>query len=547
MTPVGKSIAAPTAMILGALVCFALALSMGSISGCDLWTRGATPTSGSTAGTGATGDAHAESAHRPPSKPLLEGWTSPAAAIVLSGEQRGYIEPCGCSETQSGGLARRHDLFKQLAERGWPVTAFDLGGDVGRNREQSKYKFETILDALREMKYEALALGPEELKFGVDYLLSRSEFDAKSTGPSLSIVAANVTIFESDDLSPRRFKVVQVGNVKVGVTAVLGASLRETVFPQGARGDVAISDPQEALPKTIEALKAGGANLLVLLSHATIEESRELAGKFPEFQLVVSAGGPEDPSGVPERVGESMLVTVGRKGKYAGVVGVFPDNAEEPLRFELVDLDNQRFGSSPKMNELMRQYQQRLQEFAQVILADMPSSVHPRGGSFVGAEKCGQCHTKAFAKWKETPHAHAYESLIEGRKGQEAGWVPRNHDAECLACHVTGWDPQEVLRYDSGFQLASLTSDNPHLYEKLKGQQCENCHGPGSRHVELEELWKRDRDKVSNDQVVAGRAEMKLVKEQAAQQVCHKCHDSDNSPHFKFDEYWEKIRHPWRD
>ena len=40
-------------------------------------------------------------------------------------------------------------------------------------------------------------------------------------------------------------------------------------------------------------------------------------------------------------IGKTMLVTVGHKGKYTGVVGVYP-GAEKKLRYELVDLDERR-------------------------------------------------------------------------------------------------------------------------------------------------------------------------------------------------------------
>src|SRR5262245_51192039 len=42
---------------------------------------------------------------RPRVKPLLEGWPAPAVALLLSGEMHGYIEPCGCSLHQLGGLS----------------------------------------------------------------------------------------------------------------------------------------------------------------------------------------------------------------------------------------------------------------------------------------------------------------------------------------------------------------------------------------------------------------------------------------------------------
>src|SRR5688500_4971709 len=62
------------------------------------------------------GTAGKPAAPQPP-QPLLDGWTKPAAAIVFSGEQAGFLEPCGCTELQSGGLGRRHALMKLLDEK----------------------------------------------------------------------------------------------------------------------------------------------------------------------------------------------------------------------------------------------------------------------------------------------------------------------------------------------------------------------------------------------------------------------------------------------
>ena len=62
-------------------------------------------------------------------KPLFTGWSKPAATLVLSGEQHGYIEPCGCAEHQSGGFARRHDLAhgsQVPVDPGLAIAAIDL-------------------------------------------------------------------------------------------------------------------------------------------------------------------------------------------------------------------------------------------------------------------------------------------------------------------------------------------------------------------------------------------------------------------------------------
>src|SRR5690606_29883495 len=104
--------------------------------------------------------------------PQFGQWPQPAAVLVLTGESHGYLEPCGCSENQSGGVARRSDLFKQLRAKGWPVAGLDLGGTLKRSRKQSQIKFSAITDALRLLDYRGLGLGSEELRLGPAFLIS---------------------------------------------------------------------------------------------------------------------------------------------------------------------------------------------------------------------------------------------------------------------------------------------------------------------------------------------------------------------------------------
>lgn len=476
----------------------------------------------------------------PPPKPLLKDWPKPAVALMLSGEMHGYMEPCGCSLTQSGGLARRADLLKKLEDQGWPVVGLDLGGLLKRTRRQDQIKFETILASLGDLNYSAIGMGPEELRLGPEYLLAQHMPDPDNPDKAVAFVSANVVFFDSPDLgTPIPYKTITVEGVKIGVTSVLGPSLKETVAPEGVETQIAIHDPEVVLPGVLENLQAEQPDLLVLLSHGSQEEARKYAEKFTEFDLILTAGGPEEPDPKPIRIGNTMLVLLGHKGKHVGIVGYYPDDEEQPLRFELVDLDSRRFAGAASMQEHMRFYQDRL-KVEQIAVSDELNISHPQGHSFEGAAKCGECHTKAFAKWKESKHAHAFDSLKIGRKGQEAGWISRIHDPECLACHVTGWEPQEVLRYEGGYVSEDST---PHLLN----QQCENCHGPGSRHVELERLWKKDLKSVSRDDLASARRDMHLTKEIAKNRVCYQCHDLDNSPGFQFDKYWKEVEHPWKD
>lgn len=469
-------------------------------------------------------------------RPMLEGWTKPNLTIVLSGEQNGYLEPCGCSAKQSGGFARRANLFDQLRAKGWQVTAFDLGGTLKRSRRHDQLKFEKIEKGLQMMKYAALGLGPAELRLGAEQLLALHQPEM-----GMGFVSSNVILFGSNDIgTPLPFRVIELEGVKVGVTGVLSEYYRDQVLPRDIADPnppISVAEPVASLKSALSKMNAFRPDIRVLLSYCKVDESRELATKFPEFDIIITAGGPEEPLDRAEQVGKSLLVQVGGKGKHVAVLGYYAKGGKTSWKYELIDLDKYRFKNSPAMEQLMKDFQDRL---ADEKLAETEKPIpHETGFSYVGAKKCGECHKKAFAKWSTTKHAHAYESLTKGRPDYEGNWVPRTHDMECLACHVTGWNPREVFPYETGFVSPSTT---PHLL----GQQCENCHGPGSEHVIAEEAFKKTRKR--SPTLDKMRAKIHMDRAMAQKETgCYKCHDGDNSPKFNFEEYFKQIQHPWRD
>lgn len=475
--------------------------------------------------------------------PPMSDWETPRAVLIFSGDEHGHMEPCGCSERQSGGFARRADLIRQLKEeRKWDVTAFDVGGILKAERvtyPQSKIKFRQMLRGMNMMGYKGLQLGFEELMFGPDALYSESQNAMSESGFDVPLMGENVTFYGTKDLgTPIGTRVIEIGNVKIGVLGVVGKSTIDQIKQTGQVIDeniLKLDDPEELIPQALQKLKAEQPDLLVLLSHAEIPESESLAEKFPEFQVVVTANSAEDPRREPNFVGKTMMVHVGKKGKNVVAVGLF-ENQE--LKHELIELDMDRFAIHPQMTELMQAYQNDLKDQYSSLVNDELAVSHPTGNKFAGAESCKECHSYAYGIWSKTKHAHALESLAKGHPGQENTWVDRRWDPECLSCHTTGWDPQAALRYQSGFLDEQTT---PHL----AGQQCENCHGPAAEHVALEEAWKAAGGAITPE-LIDSRKELHLLKSEAEQKVCARCHDFDNSPKFNFEEYWKEVNHSGR-
>ncbi len=138
--------------------------------------------------------------------------------------------------------------------------------------------------------------------------------------------------------------------------------------------------------------------------------------------------------------------------------------------------------------------------------------------TYVGAGKCKMCHKgekngNIYESWLDSKHAKSLETLVA--KGEQ-------NNAECLACHVTGYGTP------SGFGADTTM----HGAEALGSVSCEACHGAGSNY----------KSKKTMESHEASLAAGLVVPNEA---TCKKCHN-EKSPTFKgfnFEEAWGKIKH----
>lgn len=476
-----------------------------------------------------------------PASTLLAEWTSPQLVLALTGEEHGYMEPCGCTGGQLGGFAKRAELFRQLREeKKWNTLPLSVGGSLNERRAtylQSKIKFASMLQGLNKMGYKAQGLGAEELLLTPVELYNQYTQTNFATGFDLPFLSANTTFLSTKELgTPGDFRVVEAGGLKVGITSITGLSTRKDLTEGGLQlsdDDLKIDDPLTVLPAVMQKMDALKPDVRVLLANASLEETKQIIQRFPTFDVVAIA----DPLAAnTARIGRTLLVPVAEKGNHVEVVGIFAGQAAGQRRFEhaRVELREEQFKDHPMMTDLMKSYQKELTTRYSELMQNPVSD--PQQGSFVGVESCKECHIDAYNVWKETGHAQrSYSSLTTGRHNFKGEWVPRIHDPECLACHVTGWQPQSAIRFKSGFTDIQKT---PHL----ANQQCENCHGAGSKHVDLEKTIWGKAGAAETPELTAARTAMKLPLTRA-KETCLKCHDGDNSPTFNFETWWPKIAH----
>ena len=454
---------------------------------------------------------------------LFTDWPTPQAVLVITGELDGYIEPCGCTgkENQKGGLSRRQNFLTALKSEGWPVVAVDLGGLVKRFGRQAEVKYQSIADGLRQMGYSGIGFGPADLRLPAEELVAAVAPVGNEPTPFLS---ANVGLLGLDANITPRFRVVEIGGLRIGITSVLGNSKSGDI----RNAAIEVTAAEAALQEVVKLMQPGLCDHYVLLSWGNPEEARSLAKSFPQFDIVVTAGGADEPpSKLPVLENGARLVELGHKGMFAVTIGFF-DNKDDPLKSQRVPLDA-RWGEAEDMIDLLATYQRQLESLGLTGLGLSPVR-HQTGRRFAGSDACGDCHTYAYEVWENSSHSYALTTLED----QEPR---RDGDPECLSCHVVGWAPQRFEPFEGGFLSMQKT---PHLAHN----GCENCHGPAAAHAAVERgdvrasLTERDR--------LREELAMSIDTPESKQKVisnCLECHDLDNSPEFDFEDYWPSVDH----
>ncbi len=497
----------------------------------------------------------------------FRNWPKPDLVLVLSGQQHGYMLPCGCSEPQYGGLERRYNFLQGLKDRGWPVLALDLGdinqkhGPAYLQNLQGLLKYRYTMESLSKMptRYADWSRPPEKDRAGPP------RFDGYATvtfgewetvlpleqalgawalnEPSPRTLSANL-INVADNFPDEIFslQVVQAEGspLKVGVTAVTGPTVAEKIkdpkvrYPNGSAA--------KALTAALKEMDARQPDLNVLLYQGTLTEAKACARAFPQFQVILCLTDEDEPPSQPEKVvtGESgtLIVRVGHKGKHLGVVGINRKGQDRPsfeLRYEMVTLDPSLATPKEKIKghpvlDLMERYTQELKRenyLARYVQTNHPNQVGQPPNAFpayVGSEKCQKCHPDAYRIWKASPHSHAYQTLVDNPRPPAL----RQYDPECIVCHTVGF------AYKTGFESEQKTP-------LLKDVGCESCHGPCGQHVRRpnNEQW----HKLINPwkyRAANEAARMKAIE----RDLCIHCHDQDNDVHWTFDKWTRgKIIH----
>lgn len=441
---------------------------------------------------------------------------SPTIRVFVATNVAGALEPCGCVKDMLGGV----DHAAELARRAKGAASGSLFVGAGPmlfldpklkedRKTQELWKAEALAQSLGQMGLAAWAPGANDWAAGNDQL------DGLRAKTGAALLAGNV---EGRDAT----KVVEVAGVKIGLA---GVSMPQTgSAPKG-------SDPKVALENALKQLDSQGAKVKIALIALPRGEALRLLDRVHGFQLAVvgkpvEEGDTNDAPTPPVLLDSTLVVQTPNHLQAVAVVDLFVrgddfqfqdgsgiadaekrasltrrieelesvikaagnanpedvakrradlDKAQKELKalsspptpekgsFFRYDLAFVRedIGTDSAVAGRLKDYYKRVNDHNKLAFADRKPAPVPAGESgFVGVERCATCHAEEHRFWQSTSHATAYATLERQNK---------QFNLDCVECHVTGYDKP-------GGSTVTFV-------DKLTNVQCENCHGPGSRHA----------------------------------------------------------------
>ena len=508
-----------------------------------------------------------------------------APSVIMLGGMKGYIEPCGCTlDVTAGGIDRVVEFIETVSGFA-PASATVAAGNIWFERPsldesevaQATIKAEGIAKVFKHLGITAVTPGPTDFARGVEeYKRLNAMAGVKPHGLNVKIAGEALPGSVVKDLS----------GIKTGLIFAV-----EDDLLAGIDG-VEVEPIAPKLAAEVKRLEGEGVEALVLIYQGKLAGGKKLLEANPRIDFVLVGEDPRETDQVDAVEGGGHTLEVFDQGRYVGVLKLYdPDggaadedyaNARTGSKAEIEAVEAQiehvnksinkmppaAPGQEPPMlvtlRERLRALEARKKEiensaielpegkrafiwravrldeaypedevFTKVLGAlnadidklnrntDFELIPAKEGEPFyVGNAQCKTCHADAYAFWKTTNHAHALETLQK---------VNKDFNQDCIGCHVVGYNKP------GGSVLGKLsykaTLDGGLEIEKdLADVGCENCHGPGSKHVEAAMFGKH------------GKPGNFIKNLGINEQTCMaSCHVQEHSPRFNYDVYRAQI------
>ena len=494
--------------------------------------------------------------------------------LFVFGRMLGTISPCGCTTEPLGGLNYAFGYIENNSNANTRVVlepgSFLFPAPEGPEAPTDEAGWAQAKERASLLQTRFAALG-QRLASGVGPTdLSSPEGKAALASWSLPRTLANVDKATREGLGVAAHRLIPAAGGTIGVTTAIDPNAK------GAEVVPGLLPIEASLAEEISAMRKAGADLVIVQLHAERTVAQTLVRKLPDIDIAIVnlvGSGERSRLGTPAaRIGNTWILEPGEQAQTITHLRltiehrpgqalprpeqwtVVPPRATIEQELERVEERLKKFKSDPNADPgFIRNLEAERQRLKTSLAANIPpqgpaaavfnqvkvtcklesdkeaasaleaydawvaeqnharfkgvTPPEPAEGDprYVGIDECETCHDEAFEFWTTTRHAGAYKTLVDDNK---------QFDLSCVGCHVTGF------RKPGGSEVVEN--------HDLQSVQCEQCHGPGSIHVDEPEL----EDKAN------------AIHRDASETLCRECHTAEHSDTFEYEAYLRDILGP---
>ncbi|MCC4245614.1 thiosulfohydrolase SoxB [Stappia indica] len=230
-----------------------------------------------------------------------------------------------------GGIDRIATVLKSIrAEREDRMLFLD-GGDTWQGSYTSlKTGGMDMIEVMNALAPDAMT-GHWEFTYGAERVKELVE------GLPYAFLGSNIRDTEWDEAVFEPYRIFERGGIKV---AVIGQAFPYTPVanPRWMMPDWSFGIREEEVQGNIDAVRAEGAELVVLLSHNGFDVDRKLASRVTGLDVILT-GHTHDALPEPVKVGKTLLVATGSNGKFVSRLDLDVQGGEvKDFRYRLIPI-----------------------------------------------------------------------------------------------------------------------------------------------------------------------------------------------------------------
>lgn len=278
----------------------------------------------------------------------------------------------GISSKPVGGYPKRHIFFAdKRANKKIHWVVLDSGGAFGGSLLSFYMQGFVDVEMMNRLKYDAMALGLQEFRFGQSVLKERFEM------AQFPFLCANIKVAETGEHFAKPYTIIERGGLKIGVIGLISENAQDFINPRHTEGLV-FSDPIETFKAILPEVKTK-ADVIVALTHQGVDADIRLAAEVPEISVIIG-GMSKTELEVPMRVGDTFIVHAGKWGEKVGMFKVtFEGDSTDGWHIRyfdetLVPMDG-RYADNTDILKLLNKYTSDLESKLGVVITELPEEM----------------------------------------------------------------------------------------------------------------------------------------------------------------------------